>query len=177
MRRESLRSFAAAFAVSLACVGCNSGERTANQDVDTSAPATPAADARQPDEGSPMTLTGCLQRADGRNDFVLTQVNEQPGPVATSGSSETAAVERKQQEAASRTYRLSGGPENLADMVGHQVRVSGTVSDRGNVQPGSQNREIDTGDLATLEVASAESVSEACGNAGAKSGSGRQPRQ
>jgi hypothetical protein len=123
-------------------------------------------------------VTGCLQQGDGDNDFILTQVNEQPGPVATSGDNEGSAVQQKQQEAASRAFKLSGGREQLRDLVGHQVRVTGTVSDRGEVQSRDQNESVDQDDLATLEVSSAESVANACGKGGAaQEGNGGRPRQ
>jgi hypothetical protein len=118
------------------------------------------------DGSSPVTVTGCLQQGDGG--FILTQANEQPGPVATSGEQASRDVQQKQQQAAARSYRLSGDDDNLRDLVGHQVRISGTIEDRGEVheRQGEQAREdeIERGDLAELEVRSAQSVADTCGS-------------
>ena len=110
-----------------------------------------------------MTLTGCLQQGDGRNDLILTQVNEQPGPVATSGERESGAVQEKQRAAAARSYQLSGGPDTLRDLVGHQVRITGTLAERGEAASGDRNREVSEDDLARIDVRSAESVANSCG--------------
>jgi hypothetical protein len=124
--------------------------------------ASPAGTAGERNNGSATTVTGCLQQGEGNNDFILTQVNAQPGPIATSGENESSAVQQKQREAASRAYRLSGGPDNLRELVGHEVRVTGTVSDRGDVQSRDQDRPADQDDLARMEVSSAESVGQTC---------------
>ena len=147
--------------------------------------ATGSADAPVGTSGNetdrPMALTGCLQQGDGDGDFILTQVNEQPGPVATSGERDNserdnAAVQKEQRAAAARSYRLSGGPDNLRDLVGHQVRLTGTVEDRGDVQERDRDDEIKEGDLASLDVTAAESVATVCGSATSRSG-GERPRR
>lgn len=169
-------------ALILAAAACNSPERDGRYGAADGSGGAATADRGKTEDRGRMTLVGCLQRGDG-DDFILTQVNEQPRPVATSGERESSAVQQKQQEAASQAYKLSGGPDNLRDMVGHQVRVTGTVSDRSEVQERDQEREVKERDrqrevkerdLATLEVASAESVANACGNAAAGKGTGER---
>jgi len=145
---------------------------------------------------APVTLTGCLQKGDGRS-FILTEINRPRASVGTSGSDSTgAAVEREQLRAAAHAYRLnSDDDKNLESLVGHQVRVSGTVAERADLPAkagtdtarsdraandrttdkrasgdrnaaasGSNDRaKIDEGDLASIKVATIDSVADACG--------------
>lgn len=165
---HSSKGGAAVWAAALAIVAgaCNTGEREPmNQETGAESPAATAPAGESANQERPVTVTGCLQQGDG-TDFILTQAMEESGPVATSGQTDTGAVQQQQRQAASRSYRLSGGPENLRDMVGQQVRISGTMEDPGNLQQeGQQPREggIDPDDLAEVEVTSAESVARTCG--------------
>jgi hypothetical protein len=162
MRTAGLAAWTVAFAI--VAGGCSNGDRdTATSGSAGTAGAPPEASANANDP-STTTVTGCLQQGDGRGDFILTQVNSQPGPVATTGAKESTAVQEKQREAAANAYRLSGGPDNLSTWVGHQVRVTGKLEDRGQAQSREADREIKEGDVAKLEVTSAESVAETCGN-------------
>ena len=166
---RSVSRWAAAYGAVLALtVGACSHGNDADRDRPGGSAESPAATSADRNNASAKTLTGCLQQGDGDNDFILTQVNEQPGPVATSGENESREVQQKQQEAAARSYKLSGGRDQLRGLVGHQVRVTGTVSDRGEVQSRDQNESVDQDDLATMEVSSAESVANACGKSGAR---------
>lgn len=164
MRMRSLTNGMAVWAAALAIAAgaCNTADReSANEDANAGAPVGTGGDA----DNSPVTVTGCLQQGDGG--FILTQANGQPGPVATSGEKESQEVQERQQQAAARSYRLSGDDDNLRDLVGHQVRISGIVEDRGEVheREGDQARddEIERGDLAEIEVRSAQSVADTCG--------------
>lgn len=163
MRMQSLTNGMAVCAAALAITAgaCNTADRDADMNA---APGTVGTSGEA--DSSPVTVTGCLQQGDGG--FILTQVNEQPGPVATSGEKESQEVQEKQQQAAARSYRLSGDDDNLRDLVGHQVRISGTIEDRGDVheREGEQAREeeIERGDLTQLEVRSAQSVADTCGS-------------
>jgi hypothetical protein len=95
-------------------------------------------------------LTGCLQKGDGRT-FILTEINSPRTSVGTSGSSSSnAAVEREQMRAAAHAYRLeSDDDKNLEGLVGHQVRVRGTVAERADLpqartgQAGAEQRPAD----------------------------------
>jgi hypothetical protein len=144
--------------------------------------------SRLSDAQEPMTLTGCLQRGGGslRPGYILTMLNE-PAGVGTSGSvtESGSSVEREQMRIAARTFRLSPtGDVELGGMVGKQVRVTGVIVDDADVPNGNgaigsdsdsqrPNRDVaeqtrrgaqlDTSQLARLEVTSASIASEACG--------------
>jgi hypothetical protein len=158
-----------AAALAITAGACNTADRNADMN---DAPGTVGTSGEAKDS-SPMTVTGCLQQGDGRDGYILTQVNEQPGPVATSGERESNEVQQKQQQAAAKSYRLSGETDHLRDLVGHEVRVTGNIADRGDMQEraeaepreGDDAREIDQDNLAELEVRSAQSVAETCGTA------------
>src|SRR5205807_2690620 len=88
----------------------------------------------------PLTVEGCLQRGGGTfsNGFLLTMLNEPPG-VGTSGNlTRTGSpVEREQMREAARTYRLDPkGDLKLSDMVGRQVRVTGTMTEGAHLPQG-----------------------------------------
>jgi hypothetical protein len=166
--RSYLSTFACA--VALTAMACGGGDRAAD-DRDTVGTAGQ-------EEKKSVTLSGCLQRGDG-NEFMLSQASEAPQAVGTSGTSgegTRGSVEGKQTAEASRTYRLSGDNDELGDLVGHQVRISGTVEDRGNVAADSgkaadrdadtDRRDIDEDDLAEIDVASVESIAKTCGTGG-----------
>ncbi len=149
MSRVGIAAWTVALAIMIA--GCDSGDRdrgdvTAGSAGTSGATAAAAADANDP---ATMTVTGCLERGSG-SDFVLTRLDTRP-----------------RQEGPAAAYRLSGGPDNLRNWVGHQVRVTGKLEDRGGVQSPDANRQVREGEPAKLEVTSAESVGDACG----------QPRQ
>jgi hypothetical protein len=124
-------------------------------------------------EGTPMTLTGCLQQSDG--DLVLTTRNEPtgtPGAVGTAGAdtagSPSAAEDHMQ--AAADAYRLEGDEASLRSHIGKQVRVTGTLEEESDVAPragtgsGESDRaDVDPGDLAALDVTTVEAVAETCG--------------
>src|SRR3954465_10978263 len=78
----------------------------------------------------PVTLTGCLQKGDGRSDYILTEVNEPRTSVGTSGSATASGNDRVAQEqmrAAEHAYKLAGDRDTLEPLVGKQVRVNGTM--------------------------------------------------
>ena len=167
----------------LAAAACGNSNSTANRET----PSAAAAPAENPSkDNQPVTLTGCLMRGDGRNDFIMTKANE---PVGTSGAaSGSGSPESKTLEAASRSYRLDGDNDELEKLVGHQIRVTGTVVDKGDLdaaEKGSaergtsgtveKNREISQSDLAQVDVKSVESTADSCDNAtkGARKGSKR----
>jgi hypothetical protein len=126
-----------------------SRDQAAEVDRDTGRLA--ADTAKQPGhEGAPITVTGCLQRGSGLNDFLLTQVNSPPDtPVATSGKdSSGAAVQREQLRQAKHAYTLDGDKDALRELIGKQVRVTGSI--------------IDTVDLAKIAVQGIVQVADAC---------------
>src|SRR5262245_30922045 len=75
----------------------------------------------------PITVAGCLQKGDGRSDYILTRLNEpSQKSVGTSGTPQ--AVEREQQREAANAYRIDPtGDVKIDELVGKQVRVSGIL--------------------------------------------------
>lgn len=135
-------------------------------------------------EGAPITLTGCVQKGSGLNNYVLTQVSSPAeGPVATTGNTPGSntpsgnppssyapsggSVQSEQMRAAQHAYQLSGHHEDLRDLVGKQVRITGTIAENSDLNKieGDQNRklDIDTNDLAKVDVQTVEKISDACG--------------
>jgi hypothetical protein len=184
-----------AFAAALA-IGCSNNEPRANNPSDTAnRPAgTPgaagtagtAADARDSEKNA-TTLTGCVQETKGiTGNYILTQASAAPSgsaPVGTSGSTSSgSAIEQKQMSAAKKSYRLSGETDQLKDLVGHEVRVNGTVTDQGDIaattppadkKPSASARksgDINESDLPKIDVASVTNVSDSCGASAKKNG-------
>ena len=133
--------------------------------------------AKQPGhEGAPITLTGCLQRGSGMNNFILTQVNSPSDtPVATTGKeSSGTAVQREQMREAKHAYSLDGDNGAMRDLVGKQVRVTGTFAESSELRRGApENRtpgdrreglDIDSGDLAKVDVQGIVQVADVCGD-------------
>src|SRR5581483_7536761 len=78
------------------------------------------------DTQQPIAVNGCLQKGDG-NDYILTAINEPPKgePVAEQDA--------KEAEHAYRLHAKNTSDDDWDKMVGHQVRVSGTLARRGDV--------------------------------------------
>jgi hypothetical protein len=146
------------------------------------------------DNRAPVTLVGCLQKGDGRSDYILTEVNSTRTTVGTSGATERPSaggqsdkasgpdvVGQEQMRAAAHAYRLDGDRKTLEPLVGKQVRVSGSLEKSSDLNAHDDNgrmkdrdrTKIDEGDLAKVDVASVDSVSESCG---AKSSAHRPSR-
>jgi hypothetical protein len=126
-------------------------------------------------EGAPINLTGCLQKGGGFTaPYVLTQVNEPARSVGTTGSTEApGAAAREQMREARHAYRLAGDKDQLDNLVGKQVRVQGTVAENSDLNKRAEDSrrdadkpaDLDTNDLAKVNVTSISSVSDSCGNA------------
>lgn len=114
--------------------------------------------------GAPITVTGCIQKGDGLNNYMLTQVNSpSEGPVATSGNN---SVQGEQMRAARHAYELSGHHDDLENLVGKQARVTGTIEENSELYKKTQDRDrtdIDANDLAKIDVQAVEKIAEACG--------------
>ena len=167
-------------AVALSTGACTVDE-TADVDRDTDQLATDTARTdTQPagHEGAPITLTGCLQRGDGLNNYILTEVNSPTeSPVATSGTqSSGSAVRREQMREAKHAYSLEGDRDDaLRDLVGKQVRVTGTLAETSElrrVNPEKRDStdkgdglDLGAGDLAKVDVDGVVQVADACGQA------------
>jgi hypothetical protein len=125
-------------------------------------------------EGAAITVTGCLQRGSGMNNYILTQVNSpSETPVATTGKDAGgAAVQREQMREAKHSYTLDGDDKDaMRDMVGKQVRVNGTIKESSELHKeatetksnGDRRLDIDAGDLAKIDVQGIVQVAEECG--------------
>ena len=75
-----------------ACSGTNTENKFPNGDATKAGEPTSgaagtagAAGATTANDKSPITLTGCLQKGDGRSDYILTEVNTTRTTVGTSG--------------------------------------------------------------------------------------------
>jgi hypothetical protein len=166
-----------ALAVGLAACNSNNGNSNAanrpndriegNADV---AGTTGASNQPGTDQAAqtPMTVTGCLQKTGGLvSDYVLTE-RISTTPVGTKGSSASPGkVESEEEKAAEHSYRLSGNTDNLKNLVGHQIRVIGTLSDRADLPKDkgadSTPTAIKKGDLAQIDVSSFDDVAPNCG--------------
>jgi hypothetical protein len=189
MRRSAT---ALACAALMASVACGKSDNTTSATEQGNTPATTGTSAsannaeQQPQQ---VTYEGCLQKGAGMfgTDYLLTMLNEPPGVAGTSGSitATGSSVEREQMRIAAETYRLdSKGDVKLGDMVGKRVRVSGVISEKADVPNGAgpigsgldtqlPNRdrasqdasgpELNTSDLAKIDVSSATVIAPSCG--------------
>jgi hypothetical protein len=157
-------------AVAMSGTACNRDE-AAEVDRNTDSLAGDTSTQRG-HEGAPITVTGCLQRGSGLNNYILTQVNTPSDtPVATSGK-DGAAVQREQMREAKHSYVLDGDDKDaMRSLVGKQVRVTGKIDETSELRRGTsdgnrrENLEISAGDLAKVEVQGIVQVAEVCGDA------------
>ena len=169
---------AVAFAVgAAACAGEMESESGTGQERT----ATLDGDPQAGHQGAPITLTGCLQRGNGvlTESFILTAVNSPAAdaPIATRGESDKAApVEREELRAAKHAYRLRGDDDELEQLVGRQIRVTGTLAELSDLpalgaagsrderrqQTDAPSPDIQTRDLAQVEVQSVEQIAAVC---------------
>jgi hypothetical protein len=174
MSRSSSVVLGCALALSLAC-----NERTTNdssmRDERTSGTNTTATDTSsgQMSAGNQgdMNVTGCVQRGDGSNTYILTSVNRPAEAIGTTGDPSGAA--REQIRSASGAYRLrmeGNDRSKMDDLVGKQVRVIGKMITSDSLpqpQADTANR-IKQGNLAEVQVASITMIGEVCGANGAE---------
>jgi hypothetical protein len=158
-------------AIALSAGACGRDE-TADIDNDTDRLASTDASKNAGHEGAPITLVGCLQRGSGMNNYILTQVNSpSDSPVATSGQGAGDAVQREQMREAKHAYALDGEGDQLRDLVGKQVRVTGTVEENSELRREMDRRgdsdrrdglDIDAGDLAKVDVEGIVQIADVC---------------
>jgi hypothetical protein len=174
---------AGALSISLGALACGEANR-ATDALDPDQNRDMARTERAGHEGAPITVMGCLQKADG--DYVVTRVNSpSEDPVATSGDAGRGDVAREHMRAAKHAYSLEGDDDRLEPLVGKQIRVQGTLAEISELRapgsaadraerPGDDSRAVGTsgtdrtdiahGDLAKIEVSSVEQIAEACGS-------------
>ena len=160
--------------ITMSAAACNRNQ-AAEVDRDTDRLAADTS-SRQGHEGAPITVTGCLQRGSGLNNYILTRVNTPSDtPVATSGNGTNgAAVQREQMREAKHAYVLDGEDNDaMRNLIGKQVRVTGTIDESSELHRGttdsrnSKDRrdglDIDSGDLAKVDVQGIVQVADVCG--------------
>jgi hypothetical protein len=174
-----LATYGLAAALTAAC-GNNTDRSDMNPD-NRPAVGAPAATMSSQDQ-KPIDLTGCLQKS-GRS-YVITQIGT-PSPAAAppDKKDDSGRVEREQVTAPRHAYRLNAANRaDLEKLIGKQVKVSGTVMEPSDLTgredrrandlrvgtSGAQDREhdrpeINTSDLASVEVASIQQVATGCG--------------
>ena len=147
----------------------------ARDDRDTAKPNAAATAG----EGTPVTLTGCLQKRDKLIDtYVLSDVRDE-GAVGTSGADQPRVT-------AALAYRLvDADKDDLEANLGKRVRVTGRLQDAGNraassselgadpkrdtqrdAQEGTAARpanDLEPGDLPAVKTESITQVADACG--------------
>ena len=177
LNRAMLMGCAVVAALSFGCTRDEGVTKTGNTSTPAAGTAGTPADTRATSDKAPLTLTGCLQKTGGiTGDYILAQATTGKGtaPVGTSGSAESNdAVAQRQLNAAERSYRLSGESDQLKDLVGHKITVSGTLADRGDLASGKRvddkdansGRDVGTSDLAKVDVMSVQDVAANCSNA------------
>jgi hypothetical protein len=122
---------------------------------------------RTPDQEVPITVSGCLQRADD-GDFLLTRVNTPAQPqVGSTGS--PAGVEHEQLRQAWATYQVEPGRDmKFDDMVGKEVQVVGTIErsadfPKAEAQGDPDKRaDVDDDNVTEVKATSASVVAETC---------------
>lgn len=130
-----------------------------------------ASDRQRGQERPSVTLVGCVQQGDGRNDFILTEDNTARDTSGTTGS--TPSAEKQRQQAAAKSYRLTDADEDLHQHVGKQVRVIGTLVEPSDLptthgtagsEPEKGEPKIHERDLAKVDVGAIETVADSCGS-------------
>jgi hypothetical protein len=180
LKRSKVVVAGCAIAAAAACGDSGSGRTemgeagaTANRDA-----------ARTEAAASPITVSGCLQKGDG-SDFILTRINEPTQSVGTAGANDAAragsaaagTVEREQLRSAAGAYRIDPADDlNLAELVGKEVRVVGTITDNMNLPRANADREPvqpKEGDLAEIEATSVSQTAAQCRGAESPAGAPR----
>ncbi len=166
MKRVLTGSFlAAAFAVGL------SAQTTPPQ---TPPPAgasqPPMQESRDRADSKNVTVTGCLKAGDTADSFTLTDLkfggSKGSGAVGTSGATGAAAPPAALASATSLTIKPSSSTK-LAEHVGHQVEVTGTISDSKSAAPTTpadpaSSRPAASASGPTIEARSVRMVSATC---------------
>jgi hypothetical protein len=171
-----------------AAAACNSSNRSnvdANTDANGTAVRNTVDTRREEPRPQPIDVTGCLQQGSGHT-YILTRLNE-PSQKLVGTTGTPAAVEREQLREAANAYRIDPqGDVKLDDMVGKQIRVAGTLTDRADLpkpeasnvpttgasgaaasNDGSRNSnraDVTQGDLAKIDATSATVVNASCGD-------------
>jgi len=203
MNRKALSSvmMSAGLTVVISAYGCSRDASRANQTADKTTTGQPAAagadragtpgsvasaaaaNGAAADENNarpPISVAGCLQKGDGRSDYILTGVSTPRTSVGTSGTKPANGdlVAQEHMREAAHSYKLAGDRDTLEPLVGHQVRVTGTVERRSDLNDHNADgtlkqhdrTKLDEDDLASVHVDSVDQLAASCGAARAPRG-------
>jgi hypothetical protein len=178
LNRATVLALAGAAVFAVACDRGNTAKNETTTPPAAGAAGTAASAPAATTEASKpsVVLTGCLQEEKGvLGDYILTQAKPVMSPGEATGTSgaadektgtgEPKGIEQRQLAQAERSYRLSGESDQLKENVGHQIRVRGTLANRGDVA--KSDNDVSQSDLAKVDVASVELIASSC-NAGAR---------
>lgn len=122
---------------------------------------------------SSITVAGCLQKGNG-SDFILTRINEPSQSVGTAGTNDrrgsssagAGTVEREELRSAAGAYRVDApNGVNLADLVGREVQVVGTIKENMDLPRANADRDpvqVKEGDLARIEATTVSQTAAEC---------------
>jgi hypothetical protein len=159
MKRAITSSFlAAAFAVGL------SAQTTPPQTTPPTSQSQPPMQEPKGDAAKSVTVTGCLKAGDSADTFQLSDLkwgnkDKAPGAVGTSGTpAPPAAI-----ASATSLKIVPSGSTKLAEHVGHQVEVTGSVSDKApSAAPADPASSRPSSASPTIEARSVRMVSATC---------------
>jgi hypothetical protein len=192
LRRSKMVAAGCAVVAVAACGNSNNGRTATGEAAGAADRNVPRSEAAS----SPITVAGCLQKGNG-SDFILTRINEPSQSVGTAGANDASAarsgssnagavdtVERERLRSAAGAYRVDA-PDgvNLADLVGREVRVVGTVKENMDLPRANADRDpvqVKEGDLTRIAAASVSQTAAACRGAetpaaGTRTGSTPRP--
>jgi hypothetical protein len=133
IRRGYAQPFAIAAALALGLVAAACGGRSANNTIQGARGTSGTAEI----VGQPITVSGCLQQRDGGDHYIVTNIHTTPvGTTGTVQSTQKARneLEREETRAAEHSYRLSGQDAALKNMIGHEIRVTGTIAELSDLE-------------------------------------------
>ncbi len=164
-----------ASAALVGAVACGPNNKTENPTTSPEAGASATSGVTPAAGEQPMTVSGCLQRADG--EFVVTTMNEpdtagapareERPDTAKAQSSTGNKVASEQYAEARHAYKLNSDNQDdtLEGFLGKRVTVQGTLTRQSDLAQESRT-DYGASDLAAIHVTHVEEVAGACGDAG-----------
>lgn len=193
-----VRALAVSCSVAAAAACSNNNANTSASNPGNTTGTTAATDTAHPGQSNnsavhtPVSINGCLQKGTGGT-YLLTRLNE-PAHKDVGSSGPASAVEQEQLWMARNEYRIDPQHDvKVDDLVGKQVRVTGTIVDAADLptarqeadrdrrdQPtatsGTADRnstrdangaDIKQGDLAKIDASAVSMIAASCGSKGA----------
>lgn len=171
MKRVLTGSFlAAAFAVGLSAQ-TTPPQTTPPQTTPPTGSSQPMQESRDRGDSKNVTVTGCLKAGDSADSFTLSDLkfggSKGSGAVGTSGATGAGAPPAALASASTLTIKPSGSTK-LSEHVGHQVEITGSVSDKSSTSATSTTptdpaaRPSASASGPTIEARSVRMVSATC---------------